>query len=141
MLETLFASNRYGFARLDLSILDLSMDSQALTNELQRIGYTVQRLDSGIPMKEPIDLIVCNGPLVQGVDVYELLRTFKPGFQVILMNQPIQRRGQSDSNYFNPSDIGKYRVYPINRWYDFIYGFSTMSRLKSCPLVKIRPSM
>jgi hypothetical protein len=139
MLEILLFSNRYGFSRPDLSILDISTDSLVLTKELQRIGYKVQRLDSGLPLHEPLDLVVCNGPLKEGVDLHELLKTFKPGFQVILMNQPIQRNGQSDPSYFNPSDIGKYRLYPIGRWYDLIYGYSTMFRLKDCPVVKIKP--
>jgi hypothetical protein len=138
-LEQMLFSNRYGFSRPDLSILDLSRPESGLVRELKRVGYDVQRLDSGQELREPLDLIVCDGPFASSIDLHELIQTFQPGFQIILLNQPIQRNGQSDPSYFNPSSLGKYRLYPIAKWTDAFYGLPTMFRLMDCPIVKIKP--
>jgi hypothetical protein len=55
------------------------------------------------------------------------------------MNQHIQRTGQSDSSYFNPATLGRYRLFPIAKWTDAVYGLPTMFRLVDCPVVKIKP--
>lgn len=140
-LETMLFSNRYGFSRPDLSILDLSAPDSPLARELRRVGYQVQRLDSGIELKEPLDLIVCDGPIAGPMPLEVLLQTFQPGFQVILMNQPIQRNGQSDPNYFNPATLGRFRLYPIAKWTDAMYGLPTMFRMIDSPVVKIKPTL
>jgi hypothetical protein len=103
------------------------------------MGFNVQRLELGRPVSEPLDIILCNGQFDDEVDIMELLTTFRSGFRLIIMNQPINRYGQSENGFFNPLDIGNYDLYPIGRWYDIIYGYSTMFRLKDCPVVKIKP--
>lgn len=140
-LENMLFSNRYGFSRPDLSILDISRPESPLSRELRRIGYQVQRLDSGIELREPLDLIVCDGPFIGPISLEELLQNFTPGFQLILMNQPIQRNGQSDTNYFNPATLGRFRLYPIAKWTDAMHGLPTMFRLVDCPVVKIKPTL
>lgn len=140
-LENMLFSNRYGFSRPDLSILDLSSPDSPLARELRRIGYSVQRLDDGQELREPLDLIVCDGPFTGPTSLDELLQTFTPGFQLILMNQPIQRNGQSDPSYFNPATLGRYRLYPIAKWTDAMHGLPTLFRMVDCPVVKIKPML
>ena len=138
-LENILHLDRYGFSRPDLSILDLSDSDSPLAGELKRIGYDVQRLDDGQELREPLNLILCDGPFTGSMDLADLLHSLKPGFQIILMNQPIQRNGQSDSSYFNPATLGRYRLFPIAKWTDAVYGLPTMFRLVDCPVVKIKP--
>lgn len=138
-LEKMLFSNRYGFSRPDLSILDISALNSPLSRELRRVGYQVQRLDSGKDIVEPLDLVVCDGPCAGSVDLAELVQSFNPGFQIILINQPIQRNEQSDPSYFNPATLGRFRLYSIAKWTDARHGLSTLFRMMDCPVVKIKP--
>lgn len=139
IFESILLSNRYGFNRSDLSILDLSATRGPLAAELERKGYRVQRLDQPNPVVEPFDLIVCCDMVKEGIHLSELLQTFQPTFQLVLINVPNISIRISRSNPLNPAELGKFRRYPIHRWYDIIYGYQTFLRMIECPMVKIRP--
>lgn len=140
VLEQLLTSRFYGFSRPDLSILDISPPESPLARELSRMGYRVQRFDCHVTNSEHIDLMVCDGPYNGPVNLSEMVRMFQPGTQVILMRQPIRRNSQSDPRYFNPSTLGKYRIYPVERWTELLFGLGTYLKMVDCPVVKIRPT-
>lgn len=138
LFENQILTNRYGFNRSDLSVLDLSSTQGPLAYELERRGIRVQRLEQSASLKEPLDLIVCYGPLKEGFQLDELIRTFEPTFQLVLLNVPNLSIGRR-ADVLNPAEFGKFRRYPIHKWYDFVFGVQTYVRLRQCPVLKIRP--
>jgi hypothetical protein len=96
-------------------------------------------MESGRSLNQPIDLVICDGPLRPGMDLPGLLQTLEPTFQVILMNVVVLGSAKDREALFNPAEIGKHRKYPIHKWYDWIWGWAEYRRLRQCPVVRIRP--
>lgn len=129
-----------GWARHEIKILDLSPHESGLSRVLREAGYVVDRLTHGVPAREPLDLILYDGSSESEpeVDLVELVDTFQPGFQLIVINTPVAFRKPQSGNEINPENFRLYRMYPIPKWMDVFLGREWRRWVAKHPVLKIR---
>jgi hypothetical protein len=127
----------YGVSKRATRILDISNDDSSLHSDLVKHGIRVERLRVGFDVWEPLELILLDGSIHQDVDLNELLSTFKPGFQLIVMNTPIRRNRHMPIGWFDPSEYGLFKLYELTKWYDVFQSKSIRQAMAMHPIVKI----
>jgi hypothetical protein len=134
----ILGSNLYGLGRKNLSILDVSYEDSPIAKALVYSGYIVDRNSMENRKGVHYDVILFDGSNGSVIQSKDLLDVFKPGTQLVVTSTPVSWANHHLDGDLNPYDFGDFRLFPITRWYDFVFGFGTKLDLARRPVVKFK---